>query len=221
MTVDTIRVWLVDDHPLVIEGIRLTLAGEPAIHIEFTAGSAAMLFDRLGRSQPDIILLDISLPDGNGIEMTRHIGERYPRVCVIILTASLQESDIREAFHAGARGYLPKNVGSDELIRAVHEVFQGGEYISEQISHHIIRSFIREAKSGKPSQARDAFGLTARETEIIRFMAEGSGYKEIADRLCISVRTVESHRNNIMEKLGLQSLAELIRFAIRNGMVRL
>jgi DNA-binding NarL/FixJ family response regulator len=221
MIQDKIKLIIVDDHPMVVEGIRITLEGADNIDIIETAGDAEELFEILQTDQPDIILLDITLPTLSGIEITETLSAKYPSIKVIILSANQDEESIRSAIRAGAKGYLPKNSRRSELIDAINEVCHGEDYLGEKVSANIIKNYLKQAKSGENSFTKPKADLSERETEILRLLASGLSYKEIADRLFISARTVESHKNNIMMKLGLHTLTDLIKYAIKHGIISL
>jgi DNA-binding NarL/FixJ family response regulator len=222
MTTDKIKLIIVDDHPMVVEGIRITLMDVEQIEITETAGDAEELFEILKRDHlPDIILLDITLPTLSGIEITEILSEKYPSIKVIILSANLDEESIRGAIRAGAKGYLPKNSRRSELIEAINEVYHGEDFLGERISSNIIKHYLKQAKSGESFFSKPKDDLSEREIEIVRLLSSGLSYKEIADKLFISSRTVESHKNNIMTKLDLHTLPDLIKYAIRNKIISL
>ncbi|MBN2175714.1 MAG: response regulator transcription factor [Bacteroidales bacterium] len=215
---ETINVILVDDHDIVRDGIRALIETD-GIRVINEAPSAKEFFSLLKIKQPDIAILDISLPDISGIEITKILSVDYSSVKVIILSMHLNEDFIFNAVKAGARAYLPKNTTRNELVEAIHKVNSGEEYFSEPVSNIILRSYIKKAKTNENEQVENA--LSKRELEILRLFAEGKSNKEIADMLFISSRTVESHKNHIMQKLGLKSTVELIKFAIKNHIVEI
>ena len=164
-------------------------------------------------------ILDISLPDISGIEITKKLKEDYPEIRVIILSMHLNEDFIFNAIKAGAMAYLPKNTSRSELLEAIEKVFNGEEFFAEPVSNIILKSYIKKAKKDEADEQEKE--LTKRETEILTLFAEGKNNKEIADMLYISTRTVESHKNHIMQKLELKSTVELIKFAIRNHLIEI
>jgi len=213
-----IKVTLVDDHVLVRDGIRALIQTDD-IEVISEAASAKEFFSLLKLQQPDIAILDISLPDISGIEITKRLTADFPAIKVIILSMHLNEDFIFNAVKAGALAYLPKNTNRHELIEAIRKVAQGEEYFSEPVSNIILKSFVKKVKNDQETIGEDT--LTKRELEILKLFAEGRSNKEIAELLFISARTVESHKNHIMQKLGLRSTVELIKFAIKNHIIEI
>ena len=213
------KVILVDDHAIVRDGIKALISVEE-IEVINEASSAAEFFSLLKIEHPDIAILDISLPDISGIEITKKLTAEYPEIKVIILSMHLNEDFIFNAVKAGAMSYLPKNTNRKELITAIQKVANGEEYFNEPVSNIILKSYIKKVKSNTENE----FGentLSKRELEILKLFAEGKSNKEIADLLFISCRTVESHKNHIMQKLELKSTVELIKFAIKNNIIEI
>jgi DNA-binding NarL/FixJ family response regulator len=161
------------------------------------------------------------MPGMSGIELTRLIASRYPSVRVLILSMYTSEEFIFNAINAGAIGYLPKNTSRHELIEGIKSVARGEEYYAESISNVILKSYIKKAKSGSEETGNNENQLSKREMEVLRLFAEGFTNQEIADKLFISIRTVESHKNHIMQRLELKSSVDLVKFAIRNNLVNL
>jgi DNA-binding NarL/FixJ family response regulator len=220
-----IGVFLVDDHQIVRDGIKALLLDAPEINISGEASNGKELLERISSSNTDIILMDISLPDVSGIELTKQICKNYPEIKVLILSMYTQEDFIVNAIAAGAKGYLPKNTTRHELLKAINEINDGNEYYSDTVSKIILENYIsnaRRAKDPEPIKKDLAFKkeedvLTSREKQILQMVVEGHSNQHIADKLFISIRTVESHKNHIMQKLGIKSVVELIKFAIRNN----
>ena len=170
--------------------------------------------------KPDVLLMDISMPGLNGIEATRQLKKRFPELKVLILTMHDNEEYIFETLRAGASGYLVKRSAPDELISAIHAVYQGDSFLSPSISKRVIEEFVRVGR--RPDKDDDAFEkLTDREREVLQLIAEGRVNREIAELLHISIKTVESHRAHIMEKLGIRNIAKLTQYAIRKGLISL
>jgi len=209
-----IKVMLVDDHAIVRDGIKSVISTDD-IEVIDEASSASEFFSILKVRQPDMVVLDISLPDISGIEIARRLTTEYPHIRVIILSMHLNEDFIFNAVKAGAMAYLPKNANRKELISAIRAVANGEEYFSETVSNIILKSFVKKAKKEEDHQ------LSKREMEILKLFAEGKSNREIADDLYISCRTVESHKNHIMQKLELKSTVELIKFALKNNIIEL
>ncbi|MEZ5081941.1 MAG: response regulator transcription factor [Bacteroidales bacterium] len=214
-----IKVILVDDHAIVRDGIKSLISVEE-IEVINEASSAAEFFCLLKTEQPDIAILDISLPDISGIEITKKLSAEFPAIKVIILSMHLNEDFIFNAVKAGAMAYLPKNTNRKELITAILKVAEGEDYFTEPVSNIILKSYIKKAKSNHENELREN-ALSKRELEILKLFAEGKSNKEIADLLFISCRTVESHKNHIMQKLELKSTVELIKFAIKNNIIEI
>lgn len=217
----TIRIFLVDDHQLVRDGIKALLNSSGEISILGEASTGRECFEKISKEQPDILILDISLPDTTGIEITRKVTEQYPGMRVLILSMYTDEDFIFNSVKAGARGYLPKNTSREELLEAIRTIYDGEEFFADSISKIMLRSYVRKAKEEDPSTQWGSATLTGREIEILRLFAEGYINKEISDRLDISIRTVETHKNHIMKKLELKSSVDLIKYAIRNKIVEI
>jgi DNA-binding NarL/FixJ family response regulator len=218
---DSIRIFLVEDHDLVRDGLKALLASIPDIAIIGEAANGRSLFEKLKIVQPDIIVLDISLPDISGIEITKRLRHDYPQIRVLILSMYTHEDFVTGAIRSGARGYLPKNTSRDELVKAIYAIYRGEEFFGETISKILLKSFIRTAAEQNEQEEKPAFSLSAREQEILKLFAEGFNNKEIGMKLSISVRTVETHKNHIMKKLGIKSPVEMVKFAIRNKIINL
>jgi DNA-binding NarL/FixJ family response regulator len=210
---NNMRILLADDHEIVREGVRALIQGRPGWSIcgDATTGreAVAMALDL----KPDIVIMDIGMPELNGLEATHQIRKAMPEVEVLIFTANETEEIVRQVFHAGARGYLLKTEANKHLIPALEMLSKHRTYFSSKISEMIFSGFL----TGK-TRADDS-GLTPRERETIQLIAEGKSNKEIAGIFGISVKTVETHRASIMRKLKLKSMAELVRYAVRNGIV--
>ena len=212
-----IKVILVDDHQLVRDGIKALLAGMEGIEVTGEASSGNEMLALLNSNTPDVALLDISLPDISGIDLCRKIIAQYPEIKVLFLSMYTTEDYIFNAIKAGAKGYLPKNISRNELFNAVKEVSAGNEYYSETISNIILKSYIRKAKTPDDELQDSGELLSKRETEVLRCFAEGLSNPQIAEKLFISTRTVESQKNHIMQKLNLKTQVELLKYAIKNG----
>ncbi|MCK9205210.1 MAG: response regulator transcription factor [Bacteroidales bacterium] len=216
-----IRIFLVDDHQLVRDGIKALLQGAENIFILGEASTGKECFEKIAVEQPHVLILDISLPDTSGIEITRRVTVEYPEIKVLILSMYTNEDFIINAVKAGARGYLPKNTSREELLHAIQVVSEGEEFFADSIAKIMVKSYIRNAKEEEPVTIQRPVALTSREIEILRLFVAGYINKEISDQLDISIRTVETHKNHIMKKLELKSTVELIKFAIRNKFAEL
>ena len=209
-----------DDHQLVRDGIKALLMSAEDLVILGEASSGKECYEKIAVEQPDILILDISLPDTTGIEITQRVSVEYPKTRVLILSMYTDEDFILNSVKAGARGYLPKNTSREELLQAIHAIYEGEEFFADSISRILLRSVLRKAKEDD-AIAPAAVPLTTREIEILKLFAEGFINKEISDKLDISIRTVETHKNHIMKKLELKSTVELIKYAIRNKIVEI
>lgn len=214
---DRIRVLLVDDHQIVRDGLKSILEQFDDIEVIGEAQDAKSLDFCLLQSIPDIILMDISLPDKSGIEITAELSKRHPKIGVIMLSMYLSEEFILNAYKAGAKGYLPKNTSKDELASAIRDIANGEEFYNEQITKILAKSTIRKTTIEDSSST----ALSKREIEILTLYSKGFSNKEIADTLFISNRTVESHKNHIMQKLNLKSQVDMVKYAIKNNLIDL
>lgn len=214
-----IKVILVDDHALFRDGIKSILDEEESIQVIDEAADAKMLFEKLGTNNPDLIITDISLPDISGIELTRQITKLYPSIKVLMLSMHNNDEFILSSLQAGAIGYLSKDINSNELMQAINAVMKGNLYFNKEISQTIINTY-RESNSAL--NVRDQqFNLTERELEVVKLVAEGLVNKEIAEKLHISIRTVDAHKNHIMHKLNLKSTVEMVKYAIKNKLIKI
>jgi len=205
---------LVDDHALVRAGIRALIEGKAGIEVIADTGDGERALRLIEELRPDLVLLDITLPEINGFEVLERITKQYPQVRVIILTVHEGSEYAMHALRAGAAGYLPKSAAGTELEEAIVIVARGGTYLSPEISQ---RTMVDYAKSGIQRELLDS--LTGRQREILKLIAEGQSTKDIAAKLNISVKTVESHRAKLTERLGIHDVAGLVRFAIRMGLI--
>jgi DNA-binding NarL/FixJ family response regulator len=202
MEVPRVKLMLVDDHPLVRDGLRLRLATVPGFEIIAEADDGIAALAALERQEPDVVLMDIAMPGANGIELVKKLHERYPQVQVIMLTMHDQPQYVVEAFRQGARGYVLKDSPAQEIVAAVNAVMAGKRYYSAGVADAL-------AAGAVPAPL-----LTLREKEVLALIAEGLSSKEIASRLSLSVRTVETHRLNIKRKCELEGPSALVKFAV-------
>ncbi|WP_020682183.1 response regulator [Marinobacterium rhizophilum] len=216
-----IRVLLADDHPLVLEGISSRLETEPHLEVVGLAHNGLQALELAERLQPDVVMMDVSMPVMNGLEATQAFHSRFPAVRVLILSMHDNREYILQLIRAGASGYILKDVSSDELIKAIEMVHQGGTYFSASASQSLFSLDAPQGPAELGATGADAQSLTPREETVLRLLAEGGSNKDIARKLGISVRTVETHRQNIKTKLNIQTAAGLTRFAIEQGLVEL
>ncbi|MFZ4398639.1 MAG: response regulator transcription factor [Bacteroidales bacterium] len=216
-----IKIMLIDDHQIVRDGIKVLLESLGNVEVIGEASNVHELLEKLKYIQPDIIVTDISMPDISGIELTKIINEdkKYQNIKILILSMYTNEDFVFNAIKAGAKGYLPKNTTRKELFEAVNTIYNGDEYFSESISNIILKSYIKKVKTDENNEKKES--LSIREIEILKLFAQGFTNQEIADKLFISIRTVESHKNHIMQKLALKTTVDLIKFAIKNKIVEI
>jgi DNA-binding NarL/FixJ family response regulator len=213
-----ISVLLVDDHQIIRDGMSNMLRDAGNIEVCGTAADTVKALEMIRENLPDVVITDLSMPGRSGIELIRRIGEKHPGIYVLVLSMYVTEDYIFNALKAGAKGYLPKqDTTRAELLKAIQAVARGEEYFSDSVAQVISKLYSHSAKSTATpdSMARKA-SLTSRETEILRMYTEGLSNMEIAERLNISIRTVETHKNNIMQKYNFKNTVEMVKFAIRN-----
>jgi two-component system, NarL family, response regulator NreC len=207
-----IRILLADDHAVVRQGFRMILAAEPDFEIVGEAANGREAVELAERLQPDVVVMDVAMPELNGIEATRRLAESTPRTRVLALSMHKDSAYVREILRAGARGYLLKDAFDSDLLRAVRAVAAGDGYLSPTVSDAVLSDYRKHVTD--PIDL-----LTSREREVLQMLAEGKTNKEIATVLQLSVYTIDAHRGRIMEKLNLHSIGELVRFAVRGGLV--
>jgi len=212
---EKIKVILVDDHQMFRDGVKSVLSDEENIEIIGEVGHAKALYKLLESKTPDLLITDISMPDISGIDITKYVSENFPEINILILSMHSNEEFITKALNAGANGYLPKDTSMNELLQAINIIAKGENYFNKGISDTILKSMVNKSKVSKNDT------LTSRELEIVHQVVEGLSNKEIAEKLIISVRTVDSHKNNILHKLGLKSSVEMVKYAIKNNLVKL
>jgi len=215
---DKTRVLLVEDHTIVRKGLRSLLDKETGIKVVEEAEDGREAILKAEELYPDVVVMDIAMPGLNGLEATRQIKKRFPDIKIIILTMHANEEYILQSLKAGASGYLVKKAAPVELISAINAVHKGNSFLSPSISRTVIDEYIRRSK--EISEGEEGFEqLTVREREVLQLIAEGRKTREIAELLYISIKTVETHRAHIMNKLDIHSTAELTRYAIRKGII--
>jgi len=215
-----IGILLVDDHAVVRAGLRMLLSADPELQIVGEAETGAEGVRLARELSPDVVLMDISMPDMNGIEATRRIKEQCPDVAVLALTMHEDDQYFFEMLAAGASGYVPKRAAPNDLLSAIHAVQRGGVFLFPSLARLLVSDYLQKAEhTGGAGRGFEA--LTDREREVLTLIAQGHSNQEIADALVISVKTVNRHRENIMAKLNLHSRVELVRYAIEKGLIEL
>lgn len=209
-----IRILLADDHAILRRGLRALLEREPGMLVLGEAADGRETVEAVQRLTPDVVVLDIAMPNLNGIEATRQIASK---TAVIILSMHSDESYVLRALRAGARGYLIKDTVETELIRAIQAVAAGKAYFSPEVSRLLVEDYVAGMRERGLDNSFDL--LTAREREVLQMLAEGKTVKDIARTLDLSTHTVDTHKSNLMQKLGLHNMAELILYAVRKGII--
>lgn len=211
------RIVIIDDHVVVRKGLVALLALEDGLKVVGDAGDARSSLDLIDATKPDLVVLDIALPELNGVDTTRKILKAHPRLKVVALTIYNDRQYVLDMFEAGAVGYVPKEVAPEELLHAIRAVMAGRLYLSPLVTDVIIE----EAVGKRAGPVRRSPALTAREREVLQLISEGKTSGEIAALMEVSVATVETHRRNIVKKTGLRSIAEQTKYAIRAGLTSL
>jgi two-component system response regulator NreC len=211
------KIVIAEDHTILRAGLRALLSGQNGLEVIGEAGDGREAIRKVDTLQPDLLLIDLSMPKLNGIDAIREIKSQHPEIKIIVLTVHKSEEYISAALQAGANGYMLKDASQNELLLAIDYVINGKTFLSPSISDKVVDAFLNTDKKDKPAAVLD--NLTAREREILKLVAEGNTNKKIAEHLCISLKTVEKHRSNLMQKLDLRNTAALTAYAIAKKMV--
>ena len=214
-----IKIYLVDDHSVIRYGLRLLLEGDDNVEIIGEAGSAIEALNAMSKLRPDVVLMDISLPDLSGIEATREIKKLWPEIAVVALTIHEDEEYFFKMLDAGASGYVPKRAAPEELLKAIKVANSGDVYLYPSLAKLLVKDYLFDQESREKENSID--DLTPRQKEVLTLLGEGGSNLEIAEQLNISPNTVARHRENIMQKLNLHSRTELVKYAIRKGYIEL
>ena len=209
-----IRILLADDHTMVRQGLRSLLEEEADISVVGEARDGPETIALTESLRPDVLVVDLMMPGVGGLEVMRQVGRKVPSTRFVVLSMYANEAYVVEALRSGAMAYVLKDTGAEELVRAIRHVAQGGRYLSPPLSEGALEAYLERVRGGGAEEA-----LTPREREVLQLAAEGRSNAEIAERLFISPRTAETHRANLMRKLGLHSQAELIHYAFQSGLV--
>jgi DNA-binding NarL/FixJ family response regulator len=212
-----IRILLADDHTILRKGLRLLLERESDFGVVAEAGNGKDAVDAVKLELPDVVIMDIAMPIMNGIEATKRISESSPKAAVIILSVHSDQAYVLRALKAGARGYLLKDSAEQDLIQAVHAVAAGKAYFSPAVSKILADDYVRQVREQGVEDPYDL--LTARERELLQLIAELKATKDIAELLGLSPHTVDTHRGNLMQKLNIHSIPEVILYAVRRGVI--
>ena len=209
-----IKVTILDDHKMVLEGLKTMLDHNDTVQVVSTYSRGDDLLRHVGEDNPDVLLLDINLPDANGIELCKKLLTEYPSLRIIGLSNYSESSFVKNMLRNGAKGYLLKNTERKEIVNAIVTVMEGGTYLPESLKNMLLNESI-----GTPVRSGFIPKLTRRETEVLNLIAQEHTNQEIANTLCISTKTVESHRNNLIQKLGVRNTAGLIKTAMEKGLL--
>ncbi|MBU2948591.1 response regulator [Zobellia uliginosa] len=210
-----ITIAITDDHQMVVQGIETMLRYEPDMVISYKYNSVATTIEGLSKQQPDILLLDINLPDGNGIDLCKKLMGSFPKLKIIALSSFSEIAFVKRILSNGASGYLLKNTSKEELITAFKTVLDGGQYLQKDIQKKLLQSSLGQKKASSFIPK-----LTRREKEVLTAISEELTTNEIADKLCISSKTVETHRMNLISKLGARNSVGLIKIAMEKGLLK-
>ncbi len=211
-----IKLMLVDDHEIVRAGLRMLLQAQPDIEIVAEAGSGAEALALAQKHDLDVVLMDVTMPDMNGIEVTRQLKASCPAVAVLALTIHEEEEYFFQMLSAGASGYIPKRAAPEDLLKAIHTVYRGEVFLHSSVATTLVKDFLQRSSATSTADLSD---LTEREQEVLTLIAKGLTNKQIGEQLGISPKTVARHRDNITQKLNLSSRAELTRYAIQKGLI--
>ncbi|WEO94830.1 response regulator transcription factor [Streptomyces sp. FXJ1.172] len=214
------RVVVADDQTVVREGIVMLLGLLPGVEVVGAAGDGEEAVQLVEELAPDVVLMDLRMPRCDGVEATRRIRAQYPGTQVVVLTTYADDESLFPALRAGARGYLTKDAGGDEIVRAVESVLSGDAGLSPSVQRRLLERLSQPEPGPVPAAEPAPDGLTARETEVLRLIAEGLSNQEIARRLHVSTATVKTHINNLFAKTGLKDRAQAVRYAYGKGLVR-
>lgn len=216
------RIILADDHVMVRQGLRSIVSREPDMEVIGEADDGRACLELVEQAKPDIVIIDVGMPHLNGIDATRRIVQRFPRVKVVALSMHTDKQFVLEMFQAGASAYVTKDAAADELTRAVRAVASGRRYLSPQVTAAVVENaLLSDTAVPAPAHSATIGRLTTREREILQLLAEGKTSSEIAQSLHLAVSTVETHRRNLTKKTGLRSVADLTKYAIRQGLTTL
>ena len=212
-----IKVVVADDHAIVREGVRMILAREQDIEVVGEAGDGQQALDLVASLRPQVVIMDISMPGMGGIEATQRLKAKHPEVQVLALTMHEDETYVFQLLRAGAAGYVLKRAAAQDLVQGVRAAAKGEAFLYPSVARKVVEDYLKRVETGEERERYD--GLTTREKEILTLIAQGLSNQQIAEKLYISIKTVQTHRAHILEKLGLHDRTELVRYAIRKGLI--
>jgi DNA-binding NarL/FixJ family response regulator len=219
---NNVRILLVDDHRILRDGIASILSRIEGVDVVGSLSSGEEAVNKFDEYKPDIILMDILMGGMTGLEATHFIKQQDDKVKIIIISSEIKKEYVAAGIKMGIDGYLPKDVEKETLVEAIRTVMQNKKYFNAAITNLVFEDFYKsETQGGKKRERKLAAGLTARENEVLELIASGKSNQEVADLLFISIKTVETHKSNILEKLGLRNMAELVKYAIKNNIISL
>jgi DNA-binding NarL/FixJ family response regulator len=215
--VHNLRLVVADDHPLMRRGISDLLEAEPGWEVVAKASNGREAIDAVSKCKPDVLVIDLAMPELNGLTATREILRLFPELGVVLLTMHNTDQSVREVLESGARGYVLKSDAEQDLIAAVKAVAAGKPFFTANITEIVLKGYLNRTANSEPAKALS--GLTTRERQVVQLLVEGKGNKDVALAMHLSVKTVEAHRSNINRKLAIRSTSDLVRYAVRNGIV--
>ncbi len=212
-----LRIVVADDHALMRRGICDLLESEPGWEVVAQATNGREAVDAVAKVRPDVLVIDLAMPELNGLTAARDVLRAFPKIEIVLLTMHNTEQTIREVLKCGARGYVLKTDAEQDLIAAVKAVFQGKPFFTPSVAEVVLKGYLRY--NSNPESPERIQELTAREREVVQLLVEGKGNKDVASAMRVSVKTVEAHRSNINRKLSIRTTSELVRYAVRNAIV--
>jgi DNA-binding NarL/FixJ family response regulator len=215
-----LRIFVADDHAVVRDGLRLLINSQPDMQVIGEAEDGRTAWDQIGKQQPDLVIMDLSMPEMSGIEATTRLLRQWPEMKVLALTMFEEPSYLRNLLEAGASGYVLKRSAAEELIRAIRVVAEGGTYLDPRLTSTVVRGLLRNSGPTPGKGEISGQALSERETQVLRLVAEGYTNKEVGVKLAISQKTVETYKVRAMKKLELDSRADVIRYAVGQGWLR-
>ncbi|HXJ17136.1 MAG TPA: response regulator transcription factor [Candidatus Polarisedimenticolia bacterium] len=220
MPAKSYRILVADDHPVVRRGLRALLGSQPGVEVCWEASTGVEAMDHVKKERPDLVVLDLTMPEMNGLEVVRAVREESPSTEILVLTMHFSEELAREVLRSGALGYVLKSDADTELLAAVDHARHHQPFFTSRLAVSMVQNFVHgpDGQSGEGGALPDS-PLTPREVEVVQLLAEGKSNKQVATALGVSTRTIESHRNHIMRKMEFTSFSDLVRFAVRSGLV--